>query len=131
MSIVRKAVASACAVVAAAGISVIGAQSASATVLESANRCVKVSVDYTRTGPSTWNVVSATVANNCGSFYGHFQLTGPTFNLSNPDAPTAVGFYVPLNQTWTGSAPNVCGTAWFKVTPSYWTDYGFACVTLV
>ncbi|WP_253891117.1 hypothetical protein [Actinokineospora diospyrosa] len=126
----RRMVAGACALLATAGIAVVGAPTASAAV-EGANRCVRVSVDYTRTGPTSWNVASASVANNCGPFYGHFQLKGPTFDFSNPDSQSAVGFTAPLNQTWYGAAPYVCGTAWFKVTPSYWTDYGFVCVTLV
>ncbi|WP_285500908.1 hypothetical protein [Actinokineospora sp. NBRC 105648] len=75
-------------------------------------------------------MTSASVDNNCTPFYGHFQLAGPTFNTSNQDSPSSTGFTVTLNQNWGGTAPSVCGTAWFKVTPSYWADYGYVCVTL-
>ncbi|WP_147460019.1 hypothetical protein [Actinokineospora cianjurensis] len=131
MSIMRKIAASACAVLSVAAISVIGAPNASATTTERTNRCVKVSVDYTRTGPVSWYVNSATVGNNCSPFYGHFQLYGPTFNSTNQDAPAAVGFTVTLNQNWgSNTTPSVCGIAWHKITPTYWADYGYVCVPL-
>ncbi|MEU5693574.1 hypothetical protein [Actinosynnema sp. NPDC020468] len=87
-----------------------------------------MSVDYTRTGPVSWHVNSARVDNNCAPFYGHFQLASPYFNYSNGDSPSSTGFTVPINQDWGGTGLYVCGTGWFKVTPTFWAENGYACV---
>ncbi|GAA3062165.1 hypothetical protein LV79_004022 [Actinokineospora globicatena] len=130
MSFVRRMTAGACAVLAVAGVSVLGAPTASAAT-ERANGCVKVAVEYTRTSPVSWHVDWASVANNCSPFYGYFQLSGLTFDRRSQDSQSASGFTLTLNQDWGAmTTPQVCGIAWLKITPSYWAENGYVCVPL-